>query len=260
MPTVGSVAELADRLAGFRRGLVFTGAGASTESGLPDFRSPTGLWRRYDPSLFEFRRFLTEPEVRKTLWRFRAELLSREPQPNPAHWAISRLEGLGVVRWVVTQNIDGLHQAAGSTRVVELHGSNRSVECVSCGRLIRTEEALDRVRAGEEDPPCMACGGFLKLTAVSFGQPLPRGALEEAIGAARRCDFCMVVGSSLQVYPAARVPAEAKRAGIYVVVLNEEPTPFDGLAGAVLRGRAGEILPALVVQVEARLRPKPAPG
>jgi NAD-dependent deacetylase len=225
----------------------------STESGLPDFRSPTGLWSRYDPSLFEFRRFLTDPEARRALWRFRLELLSQRPRPNPAHLAIARLEELGLVRWVVTQNIDGLHQAAGSRRVVELHGSNRWVECVSCGNVIPTEDALARVRVGEQDPLCLRCGGFLKLTAVSFGQPLPAGALEAARLAARECDFCLVVGSTLSVYPAAGVPDEARRSGAYVVVLNDEPSPLDHLADGVLRSRAGKILPALVREVEAAL-------
>jgi NAD-dependent deacetylase len=247
--------DVADRLADCRRGLVFTGAGVSTESGLPDFRSPTGLWRRYNPSLFDFERYLTDPEARKTLWRFRMELLAEQPRPNPAHRAIARLEELGVVRWVVTQNIDGLHQAAGSTRVIELHGSKRLVECLSCGRNIPTEDALARVRAGEEDPPCASCGGLLKLTAVSFGQALPAGTLEAAMEASSECDFCMVVGSSLHVYPAAHVPEAAWRAGAYLVVLNQEPTTLESSAHVVLRGRAGEILPTLVAEVQGRLGP-----
>lgn len=248
------ISEAAERIARARRGLAFTGAGVSTESGLPDFRGPAGLWRRYDPSLFTLHRYVRDPEVRKAVWRFRAELLETEVKPNPAHLALARLEELGILKWVVTQNIDDLHQQAGSRRVIELHGSKREVVCLSCGSRGPAEEAVARFMSGEEDPACTRCGGILKLTAVMFGEPLPADALEEAFRAAREADLCLVVGSSLQVYPAAEVPFRAATRGASLIVVNDEPTPLDHLAQVVLRGKAGEILPRVVEEVEARLR------
>jgi NAD-dependent deacetylase len=247
------IREAAEVVAGSRQGMAFTGAGISTESGLPDFRGPSGLWRRYDPSLFTLHRYVRDPEVRKAVWRFRAELLEAEVRPNPAHLALARLEEMGILRWVVTQNIDDLHRAAGSRNVIELHGSKREVVCLSCGARGPAEEAVARFLAGEEDPACPHCGGILKLTAVMFGEPLPTDALDAAFRAAREADLCLVIGSSLQVYPAAEVPFRAATSGAALIVVNDEPTPLDHLARVVLRGRAGEILPKLVEEVEKRL-------
>ncbi len=234
------------------RALVFTGAGVSTESGIPDFRGPSGLWRRIPPEVFSIEYFLSNPGE---VWRLYAELhrVLAEARPNPAHRAIARLEEMGLVEAVITQNIDGLHQAAGGRRVLELHGSGREAVCLACGARLGIEEAI---RLGQEmgwPPRCPRCGGLLKPDAVFFGEPLPRGVLEEALRLARRARAVLVVGSSLQVYPAALVPEEAARHGARLITVNLEPTPLDWRAELVVRERAGRFLPLVVEEAEKLL-------
>jgi NAD-dependent deacetylase len=246
--TVELVAAAADRLAGARRIVVFTGAGVSTDSGIPDFRSSEGIWRRYDPRQFTYQRYVSDPEARRLSWRLRRELQSMHAEPNAAHLACARLADAGRLAGVVTQNIDGLHTDAGldPDLVCELHGNGRWVACLSCGDRMPMAAAVARVEAGEEDPACRRCGGILKSTTVSFGQRLPRPAWERAEAMAASCDGFLAAGSSLVVYPAARLPELASEAGATLLILNREPTQLDGLADLTLRGECGVLLPALV--------------
>ena len=248
--------ELADLLADARRVTTFTGAGVSTESGIPDFRSPGGVWTRYDPRDFTFERYVESAEVRASSWAMRREFFAKEVQPNPAHRAIARLEATGRGRGVVTQNIDGLHQLAGSTEVVEIHGTAREVMCIGhsprhgvpdgCGFTAPYTWAFERLDAGDPDPSCPMCGGLVKSSTVSFGQVLLPGVVERANELVTTADLMLAVGSSLQVWPAAELPVSAVRAGVPLVIVNDEATPLDDLATLVVRGRAGEVLPGSV--------------
>jgi len=239
-----AVELLADR----QKVVVFTGAGVSTESGIPDFRSPGGLWTRYDPRQLGFRRYLTDPDTRRLAWRLRRELFHLDARPNPAHLACVRLAEAGRLAGVVTQNIDGLHTDAGlpAELVCEVHGTGRQVVCLACGDRGPMAAAVARVEAGEEDPPCRRCGGILKAATVSFGQPIPPPVWAAAERMTAACDAFVAVGSTLIVQPAARLPVRAKRLGARLLIVNREPTPLDGLADAVLYGEAGTLLPALV--------------
>jgi NAD-dependent deacetylase len=250
------ITELADLLAAARRVTTFTGAGVSTESGIPDFRSPGGVWTRYDPRDFTFDRYVASAEVRASSWAMRREFFGREVGPNPAHRAIARIERSGRGHGVITQNIDGLHQAAGSTHVLEIHGTAREVTCIGrrpthgspdgCGFTAPYTWAFERIDAGEEDPHCPDCGGLVKSATVSFGQVLREEVVEEATRLASTADLLLAVGSSLQVWPAADMPVLAVRSGARLVIVNDEPTPLDDLATLVVPGRAGEVLPAAV--------------
>lgn len=248
--------ELADLLAVAHRVTTFTGAGVSTESGIPDFRSPGGVWTRYDPRDFTFERYVDSAEVRASSWAMRREFFAKEVQPNPAHRAIARLEATGRGHGVVTQNIDGLHQLAGSTEVVEIHGTAREVMCIGhsprhgvpdgCGFTAPYTWAFERLDAGDPDPACPMCGGLVKSSTVSFGQVLLPGVVERANELVTTADLMLAVGSSLQVWPAAELPVSAVRAGVPLVIVNDEATPLDDLATLVVRGRAGEVLPGSV--------------
>ena len=238
--------ELAAGLLRDARHLVaFTGAGISTESGIPDFRGPQGLWRRYRP--IEYQEFLGNPEARREYWRRKVEQYPalRDARPNAGHLALARLHAGGLLQTVITQNIDGLHQKAGvpPERVIEIHGSEAYVVCVACGRRHEWSAVLERFDG--DCPRCDSCRGWLKPATISFGQPMPPEETRRAFAEAASADLLLVVGSSLQVYPAASIPAETRRAGGAVVIANNEPTAQDGLARLVLRGQAGEILQAL---------------
>jgi NAD-dependent deacetylase len=248
--------SLADLLADASRVVAFTGAGISTESGIPDFRSPGGVWTRYDPADFTFGRYVDSADVRARSWQMRRELLADEWRPNAGHLALARLEQAGRSLGVVTQNIDGLHQAAGSRRVVEIHGTAREVMCIGhdprdgvpegCGFRAPAQWAFDRVDAGDPDPLCPLCGGLVKSAVVSFEQALFPRAVEDALALARETDLLVAVGSSLVVYPAAELPLVALRNGARLAIVNDEPTPYDELADLVVRGRAGEVLGSAV--------------
>jgi NAD-dependent deacetylase len=253
--------NLADLLAAATRVVAFTGAGISTESGIPDFRSPGGLWSRYDPADLTFGRYVESAEVRERSWRMRREFLAEVHAPNAGHLALARLERAGRSLGVVTQNIDGLHQAAGSSRVVEVHGTAREVMCIGhspvhgvpdgCGFRAPVSWALERVDAGDPDPLCPQCGGLVKSATVSFGQVLFARVVEEALELAGQADLMVAVGSSLVVYPAAELPVVAVRNGARLVIVNDEPTPYDELADLVVRGRAGDVLRSAVDAVLA---------
>ena len=241
-------AELARLIARASRIVAFTGAGVSTESGIPDFRSPGGVWDRYAP--INFQDFLRDPEARRETWRrgLHTYPVVVAAQPNAAHRALVELERDGKLRAVITQNIDGLHQRAGHgpDRVIELHGNAHGVRCLSCGGWSSRESVHDRVVAGEEEPPCRECGGILKPTTVSFGESMPWDEVRRAEREALASDLLLVVGSSLVVYPAASIPLGAARSGVPLAIVNATETPLDGLARVVLRGRAGELLPGIV--------------
>jgi NAD-dependent deacetylase len=239
----------ADRVVGY------TGAGVSTESGIPDFRSPGGVWTRYDPRNFELHRYVADTDVRRQSWAMRKELFAAAVAPNPAHRAFAHLEATGRSPGVITQNIDGLHQRAGSQNVVELHGTAREVMCIGhpvdgevagCGWRAPYTWAFERLDAGDDDPHCPSCGSLVKSATVSFGQLLFPGVVERATELVSSADVLLVAGSSLQVYPAATLPATAVDAGARLVIVNDEPTPFDGLADLVVRGKAGEVLAELL--------------
>jgi NAD-dependent deacetylase len=265
-----SLERAGDLVGAARRITVLTGAGISTDSGIPDFRGPNGVWTK-DPAAERtatLQHYLGDAEVRRAAWRNRLESPTWSADANTGHRALVELERRERLLALLTQNVDGLHQRAGSNPdlVVELHGNMRRVVCWSCGERAPIEAALDRVRAGEEDPHCRSCGGILKSDTISFGQPLDPAAVARAEEAALGCDLMLVVGSSLVVYPAAGLVPLAAEAGAAVVILNAEPTPYDRVADAVLRGSISEVLPTLVARVDAegnragRGGPDAAPG
>jgi len=232
-----------------KRVVVLTGAGISTESGIPDFRGPQGVWTR-DPEaekLSDIRYYVADAEIRRKSWQARLDHPAWAARPNAGHAAIAELERRGKLHALITQNIDGLHQKAGSSpeRVIEVHGTVHAVVCLSCGWKGPMQATLDRVRKGEADPPCSRCGGILKSDTISFGQALVPEVIDRAMNAAAEADLFVSVGTSLQVYPIAGAVPAAKRAGARVVILNAQPTPFDGIADAVLRGAIGEVLPRI---------------
>lgn len=241
------MADLVSLLAGASRVVAFTGAGVSTESGIPDFRSPGGVWTRYDPRDFTFDRYVDSAEVRASSWAMRREFFAREVQPNPAHRAIARIEQAGRGHGVITQNIDGLHQRAGvsAERVIEVHGTLHRVICLSCGWRGPMQQTLDRVRAGEEDPQCFECNGLLKSDTISFGQQLIPEVIDRAMQVAAEGDLFIAIGSTLQVYPVAATVPKALDAGARLLIINAGETQFDDVADAVVRLPIGEVLPRL---------------
>jgi NAD-dependent deacetylase len=248
--SVGDTAQVRGWLDEAERVVVLTGAGISTDSGIPDFRGPQGVWTK-NPGAEKtatLQHYMSSAEVRRQAWRNRLESTAWTAQPNAGHHAIVALEQQGKLHTLITQNIDELHQQAGTdpAKVVEIHGTMRQVMCMACGERAPMERALDRVRAGEEDPPCRTCGGILKSATISFGQNLVPDDLERSERAASACDLLLAVGSSLTVYPAAGLVPLARAAGARVVIVNAEPTPYDDIADAVLRGSISEVLTALV--------------
>ncbi|MGH7822400.1 MAG: SIR2 family NAD-dependent protein deacylase [Candidatus Binatia bacterium] len=244
------IARGAALLGSARRLVVLTGAGISTESGIPDFRSPGGIWTKYDPSEFTYQNFVSNRAHRERYWRMSLDIypVLTAARPNAAHLAVAELERQGRVRCVVTQNIDGLHQRAGSSpeRVIEIHGTALFVDCLVCSDRSTREAIQERVSAGEAVPECRKCGGTLKPATVSFGQAMPERETAAAFEHAEECDAFLVVGSSLVVYPAAYLPVRAAESGAKLVIVNREPTPCDELAEVVLRGSAGEIMTSLL--------------
>jgi NAD-dependent deacetylase len=236
-------------------GVALTGAGISTDSGIPDFRGPQGVWTR-DPKAearADIRFYVADRELRREAWQLRLKHPARAAQPNAGHRALAELERLGRLRQLITQNIDGLHLAAGSSarRTIEIHGSIRDYICLTCARRGPMADVLERVLAGEDDPVCLACGGILKSATISFGQQLVAADLARAEQAAASSDLFIAIGTSLTVYPVAWLPERALAAGARLVILNAEPTPLDDRAHAVLRGQISQILPALVAQLTA---------
>jgi len=233
-----------------RRVVVLTGAGISTESGVPDFRGPQGLWTQ-DPKaekLSDIRYYMADPEVRRLAWQQRLAHPAWRAKPNAGHLALVDLEQTGRLHTLVTQNIDGLHQVAGNSpaKVIEVHGTIHEVVCMHCDWRGPMQATLERVRAGEEDPPCRSCGGILKSATISFGQALVPAVIHRALRAAEEADLLLAIGTSLNVYPVANVVPLAKSARAKIVILNAQATPLDGIADAILRANIGEVLPQLV--------------
>jgi NAD-dependent deacetylase len=244
------IARIGNWLADATRVTVLTGAGISTDSGIPDFRGPNGVWTR-DPQaarLATLQAYIDDPEVRRRAWRGRREHPAWSATPNAAHGALVDLERGGRLVAIVTQNIDGLHQRAGSSpeRLIEIHGTIFDVECLGCRARTTMRAALDRVDAGEPDPACLDCGGILKSATISFGQALKEDTLRAAADAAANCELLLAVGTSLTVYPAAGLVAIALDAGARTVIVNGSPTPYDEAVDAVVRDPIGEVLPAII--------------
>lgn len=237
-----------------RRLVVFTGAGLSTESGIPDFRSPGGVWSRYNPADFDFQNFLSSEASREIYWQMASEMYDsiRKARPNPAHWAIYELDRLGKLAAVITQNIDGLHEKAGHSpeKIIELHGTALHVTCLQCGKRYERDEIQQRRQQGNRAPVCDDCRGPLKPATISFGQAMPERETREAFRVSSAADLFIVVGSSLVVQPAASLPLVAKRGGARLVIINRDPTPYHDLADLVIPGSAGEILTAILKKVK----------
>ena len=237
--------------------IVFSGAGLSTESGIPDFRSPGGVWDRYDPEDFYFQNFISSEASREKYWQMATEMYEpmKKARPNPAHLAVAELEKLGRLDCVITQNIDGLHHKAGSSpdKILELHGTAMSVSCLSCKKRYDRDAIQERIQKGQRAPTCDECGGLLKPATISFGQAMPERETSEAYRRSSLCDLFVVIGSSLVVQPAASMPVVAKENGAKLVIVNRDPTPLDHLAEAVLHGQAGPIMASVLEVVKKEL-------
>ncbi|MBA7499704.1 NAD-dependent protein deacetylase [subsurface metagenome] len=248
--------KVADLIINAERLVVFTGAGVSTESGIPDFRSPGGIWDRFDPDDFTYQKFISHPEVRRRQWQMLQEgVLTTKAKPNPAHYAIAELDRLGKLDSVITQNVDNLHQKTGvaEDKVFELHGNMQSAVCLSCGRSYPFEQIKARLDEGEEIPDCEACHGILKPAAVFFGEPLPAEVLEAATSRSSNSDLFIVIGSTLVVYPAAYMPIYAVRSGAKLVIINLTATPMDMEATVLIRAKAGEVMPKVLQRVTEKI-------
>ena len=245
--SVGAVHPLIE---GAERLVILTGAGISTDSGIQDFRGPNGLWTK-DPEAEKranLQYYVGDPEVRKGAWRARVDAPLFRAEPNIGHIAIAERAKRFGLHALITQNVDGLHQAAGLDpwKVIEVHGTVHEWACLSCGKGGPIQEALDRVRGGEDDPRCHDCGGILKTATISFGQNLVPEVIERAFEVSAECDVLLCVGSTLAVYPVAGCVPEAKRQGARVIILNSHPTEMDGLADDVVRGQIAEHLPSML--------------
>lgn len=248
--------KVADLILSAKRVVVFTGAGVSTESGIPDFRSPGGIWDRFNPDDFTYQKFISSPETRRKQWQMLGEgLLTAEANPNPTHYAIAELSRLGKLDCVITQNIDNLHQKAGvpDEKVFELHGNIKWAVCLSCGRHYPFEQIKVRLDEGEEIPDCKVCHGILKPDAVFFGELLPEKVLREAADRSRNCDLFIVIGSTLVVYPAAYMPLYATRSGAKLVIINLSSTPMDQQATVLIKAKAGETMSKVVERVKEKI-------
>jgi NAD-dependent deacetylase len=248
---MNGASEIVDSVRGWvdsaKRVVVLTGAGISTDSGIPDFRGPQGVWTRNPEAekLATIQNYLAEPEVRKAAWRGRLDHPAWRARPNAGHLALVALERRGKLHALITQNIDELHKIAGNSPelVIEVHGTMRRVACWGCGWKGSMQEVLDRVRAGDEDPNCKRCGGILKSDTISFGQALDPQVIARAMLVAGEADVFLSVGTSLQVYPVAGAVPIAHEAGARIVIVNAQPTPFDNIADAVMRASISEVLP-----------------
>jgi NAD-dependent deacetylase len=248
--------RVADLIIGAKKVVVFTGAGISTESGIPDFRSPGGIWSRFDPDDFTYQKFVSDPEARRKQWQMLGEgLLTTMAKPNLAHYAIAELDKLGKLDCVITQNVDNLHHKAGvpADKVFELHGNLQQAVCLGCGRQYPFEQIKTRLDKGEEIPDCEVCHGLLKPNAVFFGEPLPRDVLMEATNRSLGCDLFIVIGSTLVIYPAAYMPIYARQAGAKLVIINLSSTPMDSEAEVLIRARAGEAMSKVVAKVKEKV-------
>ena len=237
--------------------VVFTGAGISTESGISDFRSPGGIWDRFDPGELNYQSFMASEAGREKYWQFSKALWPEiaNAKPNPGHYAIAELHRLGKLDCVITQNIDSLHQKSGvpEEKVLELHGTLKWVSCLECGQRYPREQIQTRLSSGIKVPRCDSCGGIMKPATISFGQPMPVQETREAEARAAACDLFLVAGSSLVVYPAAQMPLIAKDSGARLIIINLTPTPHDRYADIAIHDKTGPALSQIVDQVKAKL-------
>jgi NAD-dependent deacetylase len=251
------IEKVAQWILNSKRAVVFTGAGLSTESGIPDFRSPGGVWDRYDPEDFYFQKFVSSEASRQKYWQMATEMYEpmKKAEPNPAHLAIAEMERLGRLDCVITQNIDGLHLKAGNSeeKVIQIHGTAMHVTCLDCQKRYDREKIQERIRQGEKAPRCESCGGILKPATISFGQAMPERETEEAYRRSSLCDLFIVIGSSLVVQPAASMPVVAKRNGAKLVIINHDPTPCDDLADIILQSQAGPTMTHILRSVKLRV-------
>ncbi|MGD8228442.1 MAG: Sir2 family NAD-dependent protein deacetylase [Desulfobacteraceae bacterium] len=226
--------------------LVFSGAGLSTESGIPDFRSPGGVWDKYDPADFTFQKFISDQKARVTYWEMSSEFYQgmKDAVPNRAHLAIAELEGTGKLLAIVTQNVDRLHHKAGNSpdKIIEIHGTTFSVSCLSCKKGYDRDEIEERLRSGVKVPYCDDCSGILKPDTISFGQAMPEDKMSQSLAHARNCDLCIVLGSSLVVYPAASIPIQAVETGAKLMIINRDETPLDPHAALIIHDSVARIL------------------
>jgi len=248
---VTELQEIRDWIKAAERILVLTGAGISTDSGIPDFRGPKGVWTQNPKAekMATLQHYVADPEVREAAWKSRMAMFGTPREPNAGHRALVELEKGNQLQAILTQNVDGLHHAAGSDpeKIVEIHGTVREVVCLSCEDRWPMRHALDRVTAGEADPECVNCGGILKSATISFGQALVPEDLSRAQEEARDCDLLLAIGSTLGVYPIAGVVPLAKKSGARVVIINGEPTEMDGVADAVIHAGISETLSLLLL-------------
>jgi NAD-dependent deacetylase len=245
------IARIAARIKAGGKNIVFTGAGISTESGIPDYRSQGGIWDKFRPVYFD--EFMSSRKSREEYWRRWKDLYRGllEAEPNPAHRAVAEMCDAGLIDAVITQNVDGLHQDAGVSpdRIIELHGNTRRIRCMHCRQTVPTEEIWQRLMEGDTAPEC-SCKGYLKPDTISFGQPMPVGEVEKAVALSRNSDFFMVVGSTLVVQPAAHMPFYAKNNGAWLAVVNLSETPCDTICDALIRAEAGKVLPAILSHLQ----------
>jgi len=251
------IEKLADLIVDSNKIIVFTGAGISTESGLRDFRGPNGIWTKSeDPTALTFQKFLVNPEVRKRHWaRYGSGEFQANVQPNRAHYAIAKLGKMGKLNCVITQNIDGLHQKAGNNpdNVIELHGTVTKAKCLECSKSYPIEEVRPRLEAGEESPDCPKCGGLMKVATISFGQAMPVEETQQAQQRSAQCDLCIVIGSTLLVYPAAHMPEIALNNGAKLAIINMGDTPLDDVAHVRISEKAGDVMEKVMQLVKQKM-------
>ena len=233
------------------KNVVFTGAGISTESGIPDYRSQGGIWDKFRPVYFD--EFMSSKESRVEYWQRWGELYQEiaRAEPNPAHMSLARLNDMGLLQAVVTQNIDGLHQVSGlpAEKIVELHGNTCRIRCMRCQKISPISKVQQRLKTGDPAPEC-ECGGFLKPDTISFGQAMPAAEVEKSVTLSRKCDFFLIVGSTLVVQPAAQMPVYAKNNGAFLAIINLSDTPCDDICDVLIREKAGVVLQQIVSEVE----------
>ena len=253
----GPIEKIAELIVHSNRIVVFVGAGLSTESGIPDFRSPGGVWDRYDPQDFYFQKFLESESTREKYWQMATEMYQsmKDAKPNSAHLAIAELEQMGKLDCLITQNIDGLHFKAGNSpdKVLELHGTAMYVTCLSCQKRYNRDAIQIRIAHGDKAPLCDGCKGFLKPATISFGQSMPVAETQSAYEHSAACDLFIVIGSSLVVQPAARMPVVAKQNDARLVIINRDETPCDQLADCIVHAQAGPTMAAVIEQVRGAL-------
>ena len=251
------ISNVADLIVTSYKIVVFTGAGVSTESGIPDFRSPGGIWSKFDPEDFTIQKFISDPESRRKQWKFLVDGgFFADAEPNQAHLAVAELEKLGKLDGVITQNIDNLHQVAGNSpeKVFELHGNMNWVRCLNCNERYPMEHIKERLQKGEEIPECENCNGMLKPDVVLFGEALPQDVMADATDHARDCDLFIVIGSSLVVYPAAYMPVYATEAGAKLVIINMTATTYDYIATEVIYEKASRVMQKILDNVKMKIQ------